>query len=254
MSKTYLESIFDLSHEHPWTKNILAQRKETHDLQWIKEAKEREDEREKKEILEENKIYEGRQQIEILNTEIQNCNKCFQEKSNFPAVFTPYTMPQIKHPFILFISDYPKEEEEFKSKKPLSGEREMILKKMVKAMNLEEDQYHHLFSFQCPCPNEKVKIDFASQCRDFLLRWIFLLKPSVIITFGSYATENLRQKKERLASIHGEFLEEKLRYKKEEMKVTIVPIFSLDYLQVNPNMKRTAWEDLKKVINHDFKA
>lgn len=74
--------------------------------------------------------------------------------------------------------------------------------------------------------------------------------PRAIVTLGAYATNLLMDKKTKLSSVHGQ----EQKYNLKGVNYTFFPIFHPDYLNINPNMKRTAWNDLKLVLEYLGKA
>jgi hypothetical protein len=73
-------------------------------------------------------------------------------------------------------------------------------------------------------------------------------KPAVIVTLGATVTNILLGKREKLSGIHGQFFEKNITIEDGSHQYSIMPIFHPDFLMINPNMKRTAWIDLQKVM------
>ena len=78
-----------------------------------------------------------------------------------------------------------------------------------------------------------------------------MLRPQFVIPMGAIATNMTLEKRERLSKVHGEFFTKSLNINERNVhKYMVVPIFHPEFLLINPNMKRTAWLDLKKVIEY----
>ncbi len=115
-----------------------------------------------------------------------------------------------------------------------------LLMKMIQAMKLETGEY-----LRMPLENISQKSDeFADLC-------IGLQKvdPVVVITMGAIATNVMLGKKERLSRVHGVTTDKTVEFKDGvQWSYKMIPIFHPDYLKINPKMKRTAWDDLQKVM------
>jgi uracil-DNA glycosylase family 4 len=110
-----------------------------------------------------------------------------------------------------------------------------LFEKMIMAMNLAPNQV-----FITAIENQKGE-DRLELC----LQEIKSLKPGLIITLGAAASNALLHKKERLSKIHGQFFPIKINAK-ELHSFTVMPLFHPEYLLINPNMKKLAWEDMQK--------
>ena len=110
--------------------------------------------------------------------------------------------------------------------------------KMVKAMQLESHEFV-LSSLQVN----------GVDCRDQLLSEILYFQPELIITLGAQATAQVINSRERLKDIHGNISKIKMTGQNEkEYQINTMPLFSPKLLQTAPNMKRTAWQDMQKVM------
>lgn len=136
---------------------------------------------------------------------------------------------------VIFIGECPRD---FDSESPEAD----LLSKMIKAMKLQEGQF-----LRCFITKEQ---DIAEQ------EWFGLLKnlpknidELVVVTLGALSTNTILKKRERLSRIHGKEFEVTVkREDSSELNITIFPVFHPDILQINPNMKRSAWIDLQKVM------
>ncbi len=81
-----------------------------------------------------------------------------------------------------------------------------------------------------------------------LLEQIKKFKPSIVVSLGATVTNILLGKRDKLSGIHGQFIEKKVSLNNESYTYQLMPIFHPDFLVINPNMKRTAWIDLQKVM------
>ncbi len=72
-------------------------------------------------------------------------------------------------------------------------------------------------------------------------------KPEVIVTLGAKATHKILKGQERLAMVHGQFFVRKIE---NVGTMTIVPLFHPSIIESNQNMKKTAWSDMQKIMQH----
>jgi len=143
----------------------------------------------------------------------------------------PYNFVQSPTSKIAFVGEKPKDWDE---ENPGTD----LLSKMVKAMGLDIQKTALLFIDK----NEDEKT------QELIYRELYVLGAEIVVALGARATSLLINKKERLSSVHGRFLKIEVEFQKENRPFEIFPVFHPDYLQINPSMKRTAWEDLQKVM------
>jgi uracil-DNA glycosylase family 4 len=150
----------------------------------------------------------------------------------------------------LFIGDAPKGGEDSDKSVTITGEGRKLLDKMIGAMNLAPSQFAITLSSKCSSRTDQDQKEMFLQCKQNLLSEIMLLRPKVVVTLGAMATNSLLGKEERLTNIHGKFLDGciKLDNGNDAWLFKIIPIFHPNYLLINPNMKRTAWIDLQKIM------
>ncbi len=118
-----------------------------------------------------------------------------------------------------------------------SSERS-ILEKMAFAMKLTPIEFKLLEYSNDALEGDPIKA--KSEIKDLILN----NKPKVVITFGATMTNFILDKQERLSKVHGKFFPKLY----EGHQTQIVPVFHPGFLIINPNMKRTAWMDLQKVM------
>lgn len=147
-----------------------------------------------------------------------------------PAFWVEPLSPETK---ILFLGESPKD---FSHENP-DGD---LLSKMIQAMKLEKGQYSRVFF-------DKDKNKALLQWNDVLLS-LGNFQRLVIVSLGAMATNTILQKKERLSRIHGKDFHLDVVRGKGNLSLEVYPVFHPDILQINPNMKRSAWMDLQKVM------
>jgi uracil-DNA glycosylase family 4 len=127
-----------------------------------------------------------------------------------------------------------------------SGDGDDLLGKMIAAMKLTGAEFYRH-------PMDEVLDDIVDLAKNLetpdsatqkLFEIILEKRPKVVVTLGATVTNILLGKREKLSTIHGQFFEKQ----QGECIYSLMPIFHPDFLIINPNMKRTAWIDLQKVM------
>ncbi len=127
-----------------------------------------------------------------------------------------------------------------------------LLEKMIQSMNLTS--YHITLAIKCVVPEQTttemptIKEQMGNNCLAHLQREILQLRPAVVATFGAAATNLLLAKKEKLANIHGQMFDYPVEGGDGSFTTKLVPLFHPEFLLINPNMKRTTWPDLQKIM------
>ncbi|MCR9204000.1 MAG: hypothetical protein NXH75_05460 [Halobacteriovoraceae bacterium] len=134
---------------------------------------------------------------------------------------------------VIFVGEKPKD---FDSENPTAD----LLSKMIQAMKLGEGEFARAFLDKDP---EKAKLQWEE-----LLKSLSSFNSIVIVTLGAMATNTVLSKKERLSRIHGKEFSIVLERSFGGLELKAFPVFHPDILQINPNMKRSAWMDLQKVM------
>jgi hypothetical protein len=68
----------------------------------------------------------------------------------------------------------------------------------------------------------------------------------VIIPLGAKATNHILKSNDRLSVIHGQFFGRNIFDK----TLQVVPLFHPSIIETNQNMKKTAWADMQKIMQH----
>lgn len=185
---------------------------------------------------------------------LSSCEKCLKDdlisKCN---VWHEYSNKERPFKFdkgidVLFVGGHPKAEGQ--GFDPIERD---LLEKMALAMKLKNG---HAVSLSIKCSLAPGDHDDATQrmkrnCEDNLLHEIKTLKPQFVIPLGAIATNSILEKKERLSQVHGKFFSKTMKCSDELLhKYIVVPLFHPEFLLINTNMKRTAWLDLKNVMDY----
>ena len=145
--------------------------------------------------------------------------------------FDDYDKDKIK---VVFICEKPKDMRE-------DNQGQDLLSKMIAAMNMPKEEYLRVFIAKDDEPQENCS---------FVMKELLTNKPLTVVTMGAFATNSFTRKKDRLSKIHGKLSEFHFVSGGLSTSVSHFPVFHPDLLTINPNMKRSAWIDLQKVMKH----
>ncbi len=106
-----------------------------------------------------------------------------------------------------------------------------LLDKMAHAIGLSDSQYSACFT------------------EDYLAV-IAEHRPQIVVGLGVLVNQVLLANKEKLASMRGrEYPLSLVDQNDQEHRFLLTPLFHPDFLLINPNMKKMAWEDLQRIQN-----
>ena len=153
---------------------------------------------------------------------------------------TNVVMPNIakKPNGLLIITDLPSSDDD-SSGKILSGNAGEMVDKMLSAIEMSRENVSiiPLLFWRTPggrTPNRE-EIDLSMP---FVNKIIEMLKPRIIITFGTLAATEIA--KTNLTSQHGAIIESESGY-------TIIPIYHPNYLILKPSAKKDVWNALQNI-------
>lgn len=132
----------------------------------------------------------------------------------------------------------------------VDGSGEDLLGKMIQAMKLRPGEFNRVTFNEAldDVQNLSENLETPGPETLYLFNQIEKLKPQIVVTLGATVTNILLGKREKLSGIHGQFFEKSLNLESTKYTYQLMPIFHPDFLIINPNMKRTAWIDLQKVM------
>lgn len=136
---------------------------------------------------------------------------------------------------VIFIGERPKDFKDL--------EKNDLLSKMILAMNLKNEKVVRIF-FDKEDLSEKGLSETQSQ----LYSYLYNQQPRVVVVLGALCCNLFTTKKERLSRIHGAHMKLSLDLNSSIREISYFPVFHPDILNINPNMKKTAWTDLQKVM------
>ena len=173
--------------------------------------------------------------LEIVKEELKDCKRCKLYKERNHIVFGEGN----EDARLMLIGEAPGHEEDLQGR-PFVGAAGHLLDNMLKAINLSRREVYIANIVKCrPPQNRKPERDEIEACKPFLLKQIDIIKPSIICTLGSVATQTLLETKTPITKLRGHIY--------DFSGIKLIPTFHPAYLLRNPYQKKGAWEDLKLI-------
>lgn len=173
--------------------------------------------------------------LDELNAKILRCTRCGLARTRNNVVPGMGVM----NPQVMVIGEGPGYDEDMQGL-PFVGKAGMLLDKMLNAIQLDRKTNCYIANIvKCrPPENRNPFPDEQSACFSFLEAQIHLLKPKMILCMGKISIEKLMNQSISINASHGQFF--------EYNKIPVMATYHPSALLRNEELKRPAWEDLKK--------
>ena len=120
------------------------------------------------------------------------------------------------------------------------GPAGQLLTKMLAAISIPRDRVYICNVVKCRPPNNRVPTEEeAAACKLHLRNQVALVRPQVIVLLGSTAAKNTIGPEIRITRDHGHFFPMRNYW--------LMPTFHPSALLRDPDKKRDAWEDMKRL-------
>ncbi|MCF7825088.1 MAG: uracil-DNA glycosylase [Candidatus Marinimicrobia bacterium] len=175
------------------------------------------------------------QTLSEFNTAIEGCMNCPLGATRTKFVFG------VGNPNadLMFVGEAPGEKEDLEGV-PFVGRAGKLLTDILKAIDLQREDVYIANVLKCRPPNNRdPNKEEIETCEPYLLKQIELIKPKLLVALGRISASTLLRTKDSLTSMRGKVFD----YHGTDMVVTYHPAALLR----NPNWKRPAWEDFKKI-------
>ena len=193
---------------------------------------------EKTESAKEPTIDENLGQLKTFYHEIKGCMKCALGATRTHFVFGEGSAQAD----LMLIGEAPGRDEDLKGV-PFVGRAGQLLTLMLQSINLKRDEVFIANVLKCRPPNNRdPQPDEIEKCEPYLLKQIEMISPKLIVTLGRFASASLLRTKSALGTLR----EEVHNYNQVPLLVTYHPAALLR----NPQLKKQAWEDLKKISEY----
>jgi len=170
-----------------------------------------------------------------LEQKIARCTRCGLARTRTNVV----PGQGVEHPEVLVIGEGPGYDEDMQGQ-PFVGKAGMLLDKMLSAIQLDRKTNCYIANVvKCrPPQNRDPSPDEQAACSTFLELQIHLLKPKAILCMGRISGHKISGTEAPMHELHGQFFE----YQGIPAMITYHP----SALLRDENLKRPAWDDLKK--------
>jgi len=144
---------------------------------------------------------------------------------------------------IMLIGEAPSEKEDI-SGNLFQGDVGELLKKMLRAINIEKEKIYLAYSINFRPPDDrKPTSKEIRRYSVFIKEHIYIINPRIIILMGSTAMEAITSLNNKISNERGKWKEIILNGTNYPLMIT----FSPSYLIRVPENKKYSWEDLKKI-------
>jgi DNA polymerase len=177
------------------------------------------------------------QRLESLKAEIANCTKCPLHRHRDNTVFGDGNI-EAK---IFLIGEGPGYEED-RQGRAFVGRSGQFLDRILAACNFSRSKHVFIGNIvKCRPPENRTPAnEEMAACLPYLEEQIELINPSIIILLGATALRGLFGNTMKITQARGNWLIWNNRL--------VMPTYHPSALLRNPNLKKDAWEDFKKVI------
>ena len=173
--------------------------------------------------------------LESLNEKMLRCTRCVLARTRNNVV----PGMGVINPLVLVIGEGPGHDEDIQGL-PFVGKAGILLDKMLNAIDLDRNKNCYIANVvKCrPPENRNPSPQEMDACFSFLQTQIHILKPKMILCMGKIAIEKLMNQSISITQSHGQFF--------EYNSIPVMPTYHPSALLRNTDLKRPAWEDLKK--------
>lgn len=176
--------------------------------------------------------------LALLKEKFCSCTKCPLAKQGRQNVVFGHGNPEAK---LMFVGEGPGRDEDIQAK-PFVGRAGKLLTKILEAMGMKREDVYISNVVKCRPPNNRAPLPDESQVckKSILFEEIKIIKPKIICTLGSVATQEILQKPIPISKIRGNFV--------ELGDFLLMPTFHPAYLLRNPQKKKDVWLDMQKIM------
>ncbi len=175
--------------------------------------------------------------LDEIRRDLGDCTRCKLSATRNKIVFGVGS----ESAALMFVGEAPGAQED-RQGEPFVGPAGELLDRMIAAMGWSREDVYIANVLKCRPPrNRSPQPDETAACEPFLARQIEAVRPRIIVTLGKPAAQLLLRTNAPISALRGRFD----RYR----GIAVMPTFHPAYLLRQPERKRDAWEDLKKVID-----
>ena len=175
--------------------------------------------------------------FELLKQEVNQCTKCILSKTRTNVVFGEGS----QNAKIMCIGEGPGYYEDQQGR-PFVGKSGQLLDKILDVCGFNRKEHVFIGNIvKCRPPNNRDPLpEERESCLPYLYKQIEMIEPKIIILLGATALKGLIDPNAKITKVRGEWLNWNDRL--------VMPTFHPSALLRNEKLKRSAWEDFKKVV------
>ena len=175
------------------------------------------------------------EQLRAFHRSIRDCQQCGLCQERQVVVFGAGNADAD----VMFVGEAPGREED-RQGLPFVGPAGELLTRMIESIRFSRDEVYIANVIKCrPPANRDPKPDEIASCEPYLIRQIETIQPSVICALGRFAAQVLLKTSEPMGQLRGRM--------GHYQGIKVVPTYHPAALLRNPQWKRRAWEDLKRL-------
>ncbi len=177
----------------------------------------------------------GVETLDQIRDRVKDCRNCGLAQTRTHLVFGVGD----PHASLMIVGEAPGRDEDLQGE-PFVGRAGQLLTNMLKAIQLERADVYIANVLKCRPPNNRQPApDEIVACSGILRDQIRAIRPRIILTLGTFATQAILNTTATISSLRGRF--------HPVDGVQVMPTFHPAYLLRNPDAKKYAWEDMKQV-------
>ena len=175
--------------------------------------------------------------LEEVRKELGDCRRCKLHRTRRNLVFGEGD----EKAKLMFIGEGPGYDEDVQGR-PFVGRAGQLLTRIIQSIKLQREEVYITNVIKCrPPQNRNPDADEIRSCEPFLFRQIRVIRPRVICALGTFAAQTLLKSTGKITALRGK------SYEVEGIR--IVPTYHPAFLLRNPDKKKEAWEDMKRVLD-----
>lgn len=168
--------------------------------------------------------------------EVMSCQMCGLAKTRKNVVFGSGNI----RARLVFVGEAPGFDEDIQGL-PFVGKAGILLTRIIEAMGLKREDVYICNILKCRPPQNRNPLpDEIASCAGHLSRQIDHIKPQVICGLGKFASQVLLKTETPITKLRGNW--------QEYRGIRFMPTYHPAYLLRNPQDKKLAWQDMKKIM------
>ena len=163
-----------------------------------------------------------------------SCQRCQLHQSRTQTVFGVGSS-QAK---VMFVGEAPGRDEDIQGE-PFVGRAGQLLNLMLAALGWKREDIYIANILKCRPPNNRnPEIAEISECEQYLIQQIEMIKPQLLVALGRIAAQSLLATNTSISGLRGQ------KHLYEKGNIPIIVTYHPAYLLRNPIDKSKAWQDL----------